>query len=185
MDMIYNFNEFNTKAKAVETWLQSEYSNIRTGRSSTSFLDQVRVEAYGEMSPITNVASVGIEDAKTLRVSPWDTSLIKAIEKAIVVADLGVSCAVDDKGIRVIFPDLTGERREQLIKQAKAKLEDAKVALRQERSTTNDDMNTKKKDGEMSEDDVARAKKDLDALMVTATASLDGLFAKKEKEIAG
>lgn len=183
--MAYNFNEFNTKAKAVETWLQNEYQNIRTGRSSTAFLDQVRVEAYGEMSPLTNVASVGIEDAKTLRVSPWDTSLIRAIEKGIVVADLGVSCAVDDKGIRVIFPDLTGERREQLIKLAKAKLEEAKVALRQERNVVNDDMNTKKKDGEMSEDDVSRAKKDFDGLMVNATGALDALFAKKEKEIAG
>lgn len=183
--MAYNFNEFNTKAKGVESWLQNEYQNIRTGRSSASFLDQVRVEAYGELSPIANVASVGIEDAKTLRVSPWDSSLIRAIEKAIIVADLGVSCAVDDKGIRVIFPDLTGERREQLIKQAKSKLEDAKVALRQERNTVNDDMNTKKKDGEMSEDDVSRAKKELDALMNTATSNLEGLFAKKEKEIAG
>ncbi|MEN9604430.1 MAG: hypothetical protein RJB39_115 [Candidatus Parcubacteria bacterium] len=185
MAMAYNFNEFNTKAKSTESWLQAEYQNIRTGRSSASFLDQVRVEAYGEMSPLTNVASVGIEDAKTLRVSPWDTSLIRPIEKAIVAADLGISCAVDDKGIRVIFPDLTGERREQLIKVAKTKLEDAKIALRQERNAVNDDMNEKKKSGEMSEDDVSRAKKDFDGLMTNATTALDALFSKKEKEIAG
>ncbi len=185
MAMAYNFNEFNTKAKATESWLHAEYQNIRTGRSSTAFLDQVRVEAYGEMSPLTNVAGVGIEDAKTLRVSPWDTSLIRPIEKAIVAADLGISVAVDDKGIRVIFPDLTGERREQLIKLAKTKLEDAKVALRQERNAVIDDMNDQKKEGTMSEDDVTRAKKDFDALMVTATAALDALFARKEKEIAG
>ncbi len=183
--MSYNFSQFNTKAKSIEAWLQGEYSNIRTGRSSAAFLDQVRVDAYGEMSPLTNVASVGIEDAKTLRVSPWDTSLIRAIEKAIVVADLGVSVSVDDKGIRVIFPDLTGERREQLNKTAKAKLEEAKVALRQERNRVIDDMGEEKKDGTMSEDDVSRGKKDMETHMATATANLDGLFAKKEKEILG
>lgn len=183
--MNYSFNQFQAKAKATEVWLQNEYQNIRTGRSSTAFLDQVRVDAYGEMSPITNVASVGIEDAKTLRVTAWDTSLIKPIEKAITIADLGVSVVVDDKGIRVIFPDLTGERREQLIKLAKTKLEDAKVALRQERSVTIDDMNEQKKEGAMSEDEVARGKKDLEAHMATATAALDALFTKKETEIAG
>ncbi len=183
--MNYNFSEFNTKAKSVETWLQNEYTNIRTGRSSAAFLDQVRVEAYGEMVPISNVASIGIEDAKTLRVNPWDNSLIRAIEKSIVVADLGVSVAVDDKGIRVIFPDLTGERREQLVKQAKAKLEDAKVALRQERARVIDDMGEKKKAGDMSEDDVARGKKDVETHMNTATTAVEALFSKKEKEILG
>lgn len=183
--MSYNFTAFTAKAKSIETWLQNEFSNIRTGRASASFLDQVRVEAYGEMSPLANVAAIGIEDAKTLRISPWDTSLIRAIEKAIVAADLGIGTAVDDKGIRVIFPDLTGERRQQLVKQAKTKLEESKVALRQARGETNDDMGNKKKDGEMSEDDVARGKKDLDTHMANATVLLDALFTKKETEILG
>lgn len=183
--MNYNFSEFNTKAKSIETWLQNEYTNIRTGRSSVSFLDQVRVEAYGEFVPLSNVASIGIEDAKTLRVNPWDSSLVRAIEKAIVVADLGVSVAVDDKGMRVIFPDLTGERREQLVKQAKSKLEEAKVALRQERSRVIDDMGEKKKEGDMTEDEVARGKKDVETHMTTATGTLEVLFEKKEKEILG
>lgn len=183
--MNYSFNQFNTKAKSIETWLQGEFTNIRTGRSSTAFLDQVRVEAYGEMSPLTNVASVGIEDAKTIRVSPWDSSLIKATEKGIVAADLGVSVSVDDKGIRVIFPDLTGERREQLMKIAKTKLEESKVALRQERSRVIDDMNDQKKEGTMSEDEVARGRKDVETHMADATCCLDALFTKKEKEILG
>ncbi len=183
--MSYNFAAFIAKTKSIETWLQNEFSNIRTGRASAAFLDQVRVEAYGEMSPLTNVAAVGVEDAKTLRISPWDSSLIRPIEKAIVAADLGVGTAVDDKGIRVIFPDLTGERRQQLVKQAKVKLEEAKVALRQARGETNDDMSAQKKDGEMSEDDVTRGKKDLDTHMASATVLLDALFTKKEIEILG
>ena len=181
--MSYNFSNFSNKAKSIENWLHNEYQNIRTGRASTAFLDQVRVESYGEMMPLSNVASIGIEDAKCIRVSPWDTSLIKAIEKAVIVADLGVSTAVDERGLRVIFPDLTGERRLQLVKLAKEKLEEAKVSIRQERSTVNDDMNNKKKNGEMSEDDVARAKKDFDKYIESAMSQLDILFAKKEKEI--
>ncbi len=175
--MSYNFTAFNTQVKTIETWLHNEFGNIRTGRASISFLDQVRVEAYGEMSPLANVASVGIEDAKTIKISPWDTSLIRAIEKGITAADLGVSTAVDSAGIRVIFPDLTGERRQQLAKLAKTKLEDAKVQLRQARAEVNDDMK------DMTEDDIARTKKELEALMITATSSLDSIYAKKETEI--
>lgn len=181
--MSYNFSNFLTKAKSIEAWLQNEYQNIRTGRASTSFLDQVRIESYGDMVPLSNVASIGIEDAKCIRVSPWDTGLIKAIEKAVIIADLGVSTSVDEKGLRIIFPDLTGERRLQLVKLAKEKLEDAKVSLRQERNAINDDMNSQKKNGEMSEDEVTRSKKDFDKHIETATMNLDALFAKKEKEI--
>jgi ribosome recycling factor len=181
--MTYNFNTFHAEAKKTEAWLHAEYGNIRTGRASVSFLDQVRVDAYGEMSPLANVASVGIEDAKTIRISPWDTSLIRAIEKGVITADLGVSTSVDDKGIRVIFPDLTGERRVQLVKLAKVKLEEAKVQLRQARADANDDMAQQKKDGDMTEDDVIRAKKDLDAHMTTATNTLDAVFNKKEQEV--
>ncbi len=181
--MSYNFSNFLNKAKSIETWLQNEYQNIRTGRASTAFLDQVKVESYGDMVPLSNVASIGIEDAKCIRVSPWDSSLIKAIEKSVIVADLGVSTSVDEKGLRIIFPDLTGERRIQLNKQAKEKLEDARVSLRQERNAVNDDMNSQKKDGEMSEDDVARGKKEFDKHMETAMTAIDLLFAKKEKEI--
>lgn len=175
--MSYNFTAFNTEVKQIEAWLHNEFGNIRTGRASISFLDQVRVEAYGEMSPLANVASVGIEDAKTIKISPWDASLIRSIEKGIMAADLGVSTAVDSAGIRVIFPDLTGERRQQLAKQAKAKLEEAKVQLRQARADAIDGMK------ELTEDEIARSKKELDSLMVTATNSLDTLFSKKETEI--
>ena len=82
--MSYNFSNFLNKAKSIETWLHNEYQNIRTGRASTSFLDQVKVESYGAMVPLSNVASIGIEDAKCIRVSPWDSSLIKSIEPEFI-----------------------------------------------------------------------------------------------------
>lgn len=181
--MQYNFSNFSNKAKSIENWLHNEYQNIRTGRASTAFLDQVKVESYGELVPLSNVASIGIEDAKCIRVSPWDSSLIKSIEKAVIVANLGVSTSVDDKGLRIIFPDLTGERRLLLVKQAKEKLEEAKVSVRQERNTINDDMNNQKKSGNMSEDEVTRSKKEFDKHIENAMGTLDTLFAKKEKEI--
>lgn len=181
--MQYNFSHFSNKAKSIETWLHNEYQNIRTGRASTAFLDQVKVESYGDMVPLSNVASIGIEDAKCIRVSPWDSSLIRAIEKAVMVANLGVSTSVDEKGLRIIFPDLTGERRLLLVKQAKEKLEEAKVSLRQERNAVNDDMNNQKKSGDMSEDEVTRSKKEFDKNIEIAMNNLDILFAKKEKEI--
>ncbi len=181
--MIYNFSTFLKKVKDIEISLQNKYQNIRREKTSLSYLDQVKVEAYGEFSPLSNVASLGLEDAKTIRVNPWDSSLIRSIEKGLISADLGVSTAVDDKGIRVIFPDLTGERRVILVKEAKQVLEDAKVELRQLRALTNDDMSEQKKEGILSEDDVSRGKKELDAHMSTATSGLESIFSKKEADI--
>lgn len=181
--MAYNFSTFQQKIKETLEWYTRELASVRTGRASTSFLDPVRVESYGSMMPISNVATVSIEDAKTLRISPWDGSQIQAIEKAITIANLGVSVVVDGTGIRVIFPELTGERRQQLVKVAKEKLEDAKVALRRERNDVSDDLNNQKKEGSMSEDDVTRAKTEMEKLTQDGNKKLEELFTKKEQEI--
>lgn len=181
--MAYNFSKFHQKIKDTHDWLTKEMAGIRTGRASASFLDGVRVESYGSEMPISSVASMAIEDAKTIRIAPWDHSQTQAIEKAINISNLGVSVVVDDKGLRVIFPELTGERREQLVKVAKQKLEDAKVALRKERSEVSDDLNNKKKAGEMGEDDAFRAKTEMEKITEEASKKLDELFVKKEQEI--
>jgi ribosome recycling factor len=183
--MAYNFTAFQNKIKATEEWLAKELSGVRTGRASISFLDGVRVESYGSEMPISSVASIGTEDPKTLRITPWDNSQIKAIEKAITVSNLGVSVVVDDKGLRVIFPELTGERRIQLAKIAKEKLEDARVALRRERNEVMDDLETKKKAGEMGEDEMKRNKDEVEKKVQEANKKLEELFAKKEAEITG
>jgi ribosome recycling factor len=181
--MAYNFSKFQQKIKDTEAWYVKELSGVRTGRASTAFLDPVKVDAYGSQMPISNVATISIEDAKTLRISPWDGSQTQAIEKAITIANLGVGVVVDGSGIRVIFPELTGERRQQLVKVAKEKLEDAKVALRRERNEVSDDLNEKKKNGEMGEDDVMRAKTEMEKMTQDGNKKLEELFTKKEQEI--
>lgn len=182
--MAYNFTNFQNKIKATEEWLAKELAGIRTGRASVSFLDGVRVESYGSEMPISSVASIGTEDPKTLRITPWDMSQVQAVEKAITVSNLGVSVAVDDRGLRVIFPELTGERRAQLVKVAKEKLEDSRVALRRERNEVMDDLNDKKKDGAMGEDDVKRARDEVEKKVQDANKKLEEMFSKKETEIA-
>lgn len=181
--MAYNFSTFNQKIKETQDWLVKEMASVRTGRASTAFLDGVKVESYGSTMPISSVASMATEDARSIRITPWDRTQTQAIEKAIVVANLGVSVSVDDKGLRVNFPELTGERREQLVKVAKEKLEDAKVALRRERNEVINDLNEKKKSGAMGEDDMFRHKEEMEKIHQEASKKLDEIFAKKEQEI--
>lgn len=180
---MYDFSSFKNKIKVTEDWLSKELSQVRTGRATPTILDSVRVDAYGSEMPIQNVASVSSEDARTLRISPWDNSMVRPIEKAITVADLGLSVAVDDKGLRVSFPVLTTETRGQFVKMAKQKVEEAKVALRQERNKVNDDLQNSKKAGSLGEDDFLRAKTEVDKLTKEAGDKFDLLCDKKEKEI--
>src|SRR5438552_2254290 len=114
--MAYNFSNFKTELKKVEEWLLKEYSQIHTGRASPAVLDSAMVSSYGSNMPIKNVAAISIEDPKTLRISPWDKSQVKDIEKAILASNLGLSVATDDMGLRVIFPHLTTETRTSLVK---------------------------------------------------------------------
>jgi ribosome recycling factor len=181
--MLYNFTTFQNKIKETHDWLAREFATIRTGRATPALLDSVKVDAYGSMSPLNAVGSVSNEDPRTIRITPWDSSQIKAIEKAIVAANLGVSAIVDDKGVRVVFPELTGERREQLIKLGKQKLEDAKVAIRRERNEVHDDLQSKKKSGELGEDEMMRYKDQMEKFVSEANKKLDEAFDKKEKEI--
>ncbi len=181
--MAYDFSLFKQKTKGTLEWLNKELTGIRTGRATVSFLDGVKVDSYGSMMQLSAVANIGTEDPKTIRISPWDKSQTQAIEKAIVLADLGVAVSVDDKGLRVIFPELTGERRQQLAKIAKQKLEDSKIALRRERGEIADDLNQAKKDGSMSEDDIMRARTEMEKIVKETETLLEEAFAKKEKEI--
>ncbi len=181
--MAYDFKDLKTGIKSVEEWLKAEFSGIRTGRATPAILDSVMVEAYGSLMPINQVGSISVEDARMMRVTPWDMSLAKPVEKAIMLADLGLSLAVDEKGVRVSFPDLTSDRRASLIKLAKQKLEDARITLRGEREKTIKDIERREKEGEISEDEKFRLKTELQKYIDEAGNALEGLFAKKEKEI--
>ena len=181
--MTYDFKNLKEKAKGVEEWLKKEYMGLRTGVASPAILDGVSVEAYGSKMPLNQVANIGIEDSRVIRITPWDKSQSKAIEKAITVANLGVSVGVDDKGVRIFFPELTTDRRTMLIKTAKAKLEDARVNLRGIREEVWGDIQEKEKEGELTEDDKFRYKTEMQKYIDESNANLEVLFDKKEKEI--
>ena len=166
--MAYDFKKFKENLKQAEDWLK---------------LDAVQVDAYGSKMPINQIANVSIEDARVLRIAPYDKSISKDIEKAITASSLGLSVIVDDKGMRVFFPELTGERRAAIIKTAKEKLENTKKNVRSAREETMKDIESKEKEGEMSEDDKLRYRKEAQKFVDDTNKNLEVLFEKKEKEI--
>lgn len=181
--MAYDLKPFDSRIKETTEWLTREFAGVRTGRATPALLDLVHVEVYGSRMPLIQVGSVGTEDARTLRVSPWDKSQLKAIEEAIRNADLGLSVVSDDKGIRVIFPELTSERRVQLLKLAKTKLEEARVALRKSRDEIMKDIDAREKAGEMSEDEKFSLKENVQKRVEAANNVFEGMLARKEEEI--
>ena len=183
--MQYDFTKLKGKIKETEDWVKREYTGIRTGLASPQLLDSVVVESYGQRLPINQVGSISIADPKSLLVAPWDITQVKAVEKAISVANLGVSLKTDEKSIRVFFPELTSERREMLIKSAKEKLEHGKITLRNVRDEVWADIQAKEKLGGMSEDDRFRFKGEMQKLVDAGNKVLEEIFDKKEKEITG
>jgi len=183
--MQYNFSNFKTELKKVEDFLGKEYSQLNIGRASPMVLDGVSVESYGSRVPLKNIASVSIEDPKTLRIAPWDKSQVKDIEKAIIASNLGLSVATDDVGIRVIFPQLTTETRQTLVKVLKEKLEDSRIAVRRERERVWEDVQAKEKEAKLTEDEKFRAKDDLQKIIDEVNENLEAIFEKKEKEVMG
>lgn len=181
--MAYDFTVFKNKIDEVEEWLKGEFSSIHTGRAMPALLDGVMVDSYGSKTAVNHVAAVTAEDPKTLRVSPWDKTQIKEIEKAINNANLGVSVASDDQGLRVFFPELTTERRQSFVKIAKEKLEEARVSLRSEREKVWSDAQSKEKEGEITEDDKFYVKEELQKIVNDTNRKLDIIFDKKENEI--
>ncbi len=183
--MEYNFSNLKTELKKIEEFLGKEYSQLNVGRASPLVLDGVSVDSYGSYVPLKNVASISIEDPKTLRIAPWDKNQIKDIEKAIVTSDLGLSVATDDVGIRVIFPQLTTETRERSVKVLKEKLERSRITVRKEREHVWDEIQTKEKGGEITEDEKFRAKDELQKIIDEVNKNLEMIFEKKEKEVMG
>jgi ribosome recycling factor len=177
-------NELETKLSQIQSWLTLEFGGIRTGQATPALLDSVKVESYGTHMAINQVASIGIEDARTLRISPWDAGQVKAIETAIRDADLGVSVASDSSGVRVVFPELTGERRTQLLKLAKSKLEEARVSVRSLRDEHMKALDKAQKEGTLSEDEKFAKRDAVQKKIDSANVALEAQYAKKETEIS-
>lgn len=183
--MAYNFSDIEKKKGDIIEWLMSEYRSISTGRATPAVLDLVHVDLYGSRTPIAHTGSINIEDARTLRVAPWDKSIIGQMEKAVNDADLGLSVSSDDAGLRIHFPMLTTETRQKLVKLLKDRLEDARVRVRSLREDTNKDIDARAKAGEYGEDEQHRYRDDMQKIVDGANAELEVLFAKKEKEVMG
>lgn len=163
--------------------LKKALATIRTGRAHVSLLDPVRVDYYGAISPLSQIANITIPDPKLLVVKPWDKSMTKAIEKAILEANLGLNASTDGDLVRVPVPSLTEERRREFVKQAKQRAEDAKVAVRNARRDANEMMKDATKDGSMSEDDEKTGLKQVQDLTDMFTKEVDKLVEHKEAEI--
>lgn len=183
--MAYDFSTLKKGLTGTEEWLKKEFSSIRTGQANPMVLDIVRVEVYGAPMSLNELASITIEGARTLRVSPWDKSQVKHVEEAIAKANLGLSVSIDDQGLRINFPELTTERRSEFVKAAKDKLEDARKQVRLHRDNTIKDIQNKEKDGGMGKDEVFRLKNDTQKQVDEINKKLETLFEKKEKEILG
>ena len=177
--MSFNITNLDNGLKEVSDWLSKEYSHVHTGRATPIILDSIMVEAYGSLQPIKNVGSVNIEDARTLRLSIWDKTLIKEVEKSIAAANLGLSTAPDGEGMRIIFPVLTTENRTRLVKALKDKLEDARISARKERENALDEL----KLAELPEDEAFRAKEEIQKRMDSINAKLELIFGSKENEV--
>ncbi len=168
--------------KTIET-LKSDFGSLRAGRAHVSLLDGIMVEAYGSMTPLAQVGTISVPDARTLSVSVWDRGLAKSVEKAIMESDLGLNPSSDGQLIRIPVPPLSEERRKELSKVAGKYAEGAKVAVRNIRRDALDEVKKLKKDNQISEDEEKRFENEIQKLTDDATKKADDLLAQKEKDI--
>ncbi|MBP3361424.1 MAG: ribosome recycling factor [Clostridia bacterium] len=178
-----NYPEIEEKMKKRIAGYESELKTIRAGRANPSVLDKIAVEYYGSMTPIGQVGSISSPDPRSLLIQPWDASILKEIEKAIQASDLGISPQNDGKVIRLSFPPLSEERRRELVKLVKKYTEEVKVQIRNARRDGIEGVKTQKKNGEITEDDVKAAEKDIQKLTDKYIALVDSIAEDKEKEI--
>ena len=181
--MSVDFKDYSTKMEKSLVHLAEEFDAVRAGRANPKVLDRITVEYYGSETQLNGVATISSPDARTLVIQPWDTSLLKEIQKAIQMSDLGITPQNDGKVVRLIFPQLTEERRKELTKQVKKYAEDAKVAMRNVRRDGMDYVKKLKKNSEITEDDQKKAEKDLQDLLDKYTKKVDEALAAKEKEL--
>ena len=172
----------NKMQKSLES-LSKEFSALRTGRASASLLDKIRVDYYGSETPINQVATISVPEARMIVIQPWDKSVLSAIEKAILKSDLGLPPNNDGKLIRLNFPPLNEERRKQLVKSAKATAEQSRVAMRNIRREAIDELKKMQKNSEISEDELKDAENKIQKLTDSHISQINSLSEEKEKEI--
>lgn len=181
--MSVDFKEYGRKMEKTLDVLAENFGAVRAGRANAKVLDRITVEYYGSETPLSGVATISSPDARTLVVSPWDTKILRDIEKAIQMSDLGINPQNDGRVIRLNFPQLTEERRRELTKQVKKYAEDAKVAMRNIRRDGMDYVKNLKKKSEITEDEQKKAEKDLQDMLDKYIKQVDADLAAKEKEL--
>lgn len=173
---------FDEKMTKAYEFLQSDYAGIRAGRANPRILDKLRVDYYGTPTPIQQVGNITVPEPRMIQIAPWEKSLIKAIEKVIMTSDIGITPSNDGNVIRLVFPELTEERRKDLVKEVKKKAEEAKVAIRNIRRDGNDAFKKLAKE-DVSEDEIKSLEEDLQKLTDKYIKNVDALMEEKSKEI--
>ena len=181
--MSVDFKEYTRKMEKTLDVLQDNFGAVRAGRANAKVLDRITVEYYGVDTPLAQVGTISSPDPRSLMIQPWDKTLLKTIEKAIQTSDLGINPQNDGQVIRLIFPQLTEERRKELTKQVRKYAENGKVAIRNIRRDAMDKMKAAEKKNELTEDDRKDCEKELQDLTDKYCKQLDELCAKKEKEL--
>jgi ribosome recycling factor len=176
-------DEAKDKMRKAVLHMQEEFAGIRTGRATPAIVEKLKVDYYGSEVPLQQLASFSVPEPRVLVISAYDKSAIKAIEKAIQASDVGVTPSNDGAVIRLTFPELTADRRKQLVKVVKARAEDARVSVRNVRRHARQDLEHLEKDGEISRDDLDRIEKELEKLTHDVIAEIDTMSAHKEKEL--
>lgn len=181
--MSVDFKEYQRKMEKTLDVLQENFGAVRAGRANAKVLDRITVEYYGSETPLNGVASISSPDARTLVITPWDAKVLKDIQKAIQMSDLGINPQNDGRVIRLVFPQLTEERRKELAKQVKKYAEESKVAMRNVRREGMDYVKNLKKKSEITEDEQKKAEKDLQDMLDKYIKKVDEALAVKEKEL--
>ena len=181
--MSVDFKEYERKMSRTLGVLAENFGAVRAGRANAKVLDRITVEYYGQETALSGVATISSPDARTLVIQPWDGTLLKAIQKAILTSDLGINPQNDGRVIRLVFPQLTEERRKELTKQVKKYAEEAKVAMRNIRRDGMDYVKALKKKSEITEDEQKKAEKDLQDMLDKHIKKADEALAAKEKEL--
>ena len=175
--------EFEVRMKKVHDFLGGQFDSVRAGRANAAVLNGITVDYYGTATPINQVAAISTPDPRTLMITPWDGSVLKGIEKAILTSELGINPQNDGRVIRLVFPQLTEERRKELAKQVRKYGEEAKVATRNIRRDAMDKIKKQQKAGEITEDDLKDLEKELQKLTDDSVKGVDKLTDTKEKEL--
>ena len=177
------FEELENKLAKARDNLKNEFMGIRAGRANPHILDKVFVDYYGAMTPLNQIGNITVQDGKVLVISVWDNGALKAVEKALIAANLGINPVNDGKVIRLVFPDLNEERRKAIAKEIKSISENSKVAVRNIRRDANDDLKKYKKDNLITEDELATYEKEVDKSVNKYIEVIDKMYKDKETEI--